>query len=198
MDDSKTAPAKASLHGLRLPLLVASIAALVDLYLWVPGPGFLVSAVLALSGFALALYFQRGGDARAQATFSGACIYGIAALLVFGGVRYQLEQERLGAAVLIVAVESYRDRKGEWPPDLDALVPRYMARIPPVSLRPGHRFELVREPPRILLQWDGTLPGSAYAYEFVPGRTIEREPLSGGLLDFLRPHWLQDRRPGPD
>ena len=175
--------------GLRIPLLVSSIAALLDLFLWVPGVGLFVCAVLAGCGFLLALYFHRGGDDRASVTFCGACVYGIVALIIFGGVRYQVEQEKLAAAVLIVAVESYHDRRGEWPADLTALVPKYMVAIPPVSLRPGHRFELVHDAPDILLRWSGTLPGSAYAYEFTLDQTREREPFAGGISDFLRPPW---------
>ncbi len=189
-NESKPQTSAIAALGLRIPLLVATAAALLDLFLWVPGPGLLVATALAVSGFLLALYFRYAEDARASVTFSGACIYGIAALLIFGGVRYQVQQERMSAAVLIVAVESYHQRKGEWPPHLDALVPRYMKQIPVVSLRPGHVFELKQEPPRIILHWLGTLPGSAYEYNFVLGHTLEQRPLSGGLMDFFRPHFL--------
>ncbi len=181
---------KKGLVQLRVPLLVSTALAVIDVYIWIPGPGLLACLVLAIIGFVLALGFRRQQDARAEATFSGACVYAIAVLIMLGVFRYQEEHAKLNAAVLIVATEAYHHQKGRWPKDLDALVPRYMAKVPAVTFRPGHRFSYRADKSAVLLSWAGVWPGSRWSYEFLLGESAREKALSAGLPASLRPHWL--------
>lgn len=174
---------------LHVPLLLATLLALLDLYLWVPGPGLLLAAALSLLGFANALTHQLRRDPRLTRTFSAACIYGIAVAAIIGGVRYQEEQAQLRAAVLIVATETYRHQSGEWPDSLERLVPRFMARIPSVSLRPGHRFSYGMSGDSVALEWRGVLPGSQWRYEFLLAQTSHDRMLMREPFRSLLPFW---------
>lgn len=183
------------MRRLWIPLLISVPLVLLDVLLLPPGPGLLICVSLAVSGFLLALAFFARKDARAAITFSGACVYAIAVALEIGILRQQEDVGKLRSAVLVVALESYRQEKGRWPESLDQLVSRYLIAVPAVSPRPGHRFSYRADTRGVLLSWPSLIPGSTWRYDVFTGEHGQSRPFANGLLAALKPYPLRNHAP---
>ena len=100
--------------------------------------------------------------------------------VVAGAGQVEGRYQDSAAAAVTGAVERYRADRGEYPPRLDALVPRYLPAIPPSHRQTGRGCAFVYE----RRPWGATLIQPHYHFDF--GNCSLHEGVS---YDFARHRW---------
>jgi hypothetical protein len=112
--------------------------------------------------------------------------------------RYNLTEAVRQYDQVVYAIERYRKVYGDYPPDLEALIPDYLARVPRVYVRAGERLEYSPEP-----EHDGAAPFTFYIYghhtglQFMHGWELKYCPVELGFCgepddQHYHPHRIND------
>lgn len=96
-----------------------------------------LALLLHLAGVLLALVLRRRPDLRLHAARSGIWLFALVALGAIWGLHQSGTRERGNRVV--AACEAYRVQHGRYPETLDALVPAFLAAVPPASDRVLHK-----------------------------------------------------------
>ena len=139
---------------------------------------FIVAAVLFLSLMAVLYVFLHNASEHWPSSVQRPLRAGFATLVVVGllGCAYlyvttyavdgpTLEQGRERADNLLIVLEQYKASEGLYPPDLDALVPAYLAEIPRPAWRYGYSYMQCTSGERFVLAFkEAKIPDGSCAY----------------------------------
>jgi hypothetical protein len=144
---------------------------------WVVGQGALATLVgigaclVALVRAGLALQTRRRRQALAYLGMIGVWVFTVALTVV--SVRYQWSRAQARAETVVAACQAYKAAHGDYPPDLEALVPSYLPSVPRAkyTLLLGG-FHYSHHPGRTMLMYTALPPFMHTSYDFEADRWV--------------------------
>ena len=152
-DNANSWPSKRSLV---LTALIALAVVIVDGWMLFPGPGIVLAILVVTGSLLVALYRLFSKPKQAVLPLYRAGVFVLSIVMIWMSYQFHVQVAKSRLQTVVTAIDAYRKETGTYPNKLEALVPEYIAKLPPATfhLNPAlYELRTDRQTGKHVLAW---------------------------------------------